>query len=444
MNPRAPHYKFHAPASGSSNGADLATVFGSLRTNFVPATVPASDTVSSPRDNLSLGQEFLKLARAERQAHSDLMMHSKLLRLEAQVGELMFQRAATEKKQAESDEINKDLRSEVVNLKGQIRAHHDKLEICKRLADERARHARELDQRLETITSMMEPRFQHQETRINRVESIVRTSESSVTSQIKQHIAQLQFNDKCLAGAEQKTGDTVISKGYDGSKPQTNGTALQFPQADSPINKLEQAHGTHEKYLKTVGEALVAHQTGIDVANGKINILESKIEVLESGSSKFSGQQQVENGLFKMHPTSAAIVQMQSQIDRLTKDISHKRIGAESLKSGDSSANDTERLLIQMDEVHAQICEMEERLSSLTEAQRLVDECGMASKLRLEIMFYQLTKELLGKCEPEDVEYGLDEDRTFILRQRVLERLSIENQVQLEFLRLKESQQMPR
>ena len=68
----------------------------------------------------------------------------------------------------------------------------------------------------------------------------------------------------------------------------------------------------------------------------------------------------------------------------------------------------------------------------------------MASKLRLEIMFHQLTKELLGKCEPEDVEYGLDEDRTFILRQRVLERLSIENQVQLEFLRLKESQQMPR
>ena len=53
---------------------------------------------------------------------------------------------------------------------------------------------------------------------------------------------------------------------------------------------------------------------------------------------------------------------MQSQIDRLTKDISHKLIGAESLKSGDSSANDTERLLIQMDEVHAQICEMEERL----------------------------------------------------------------------------------
>ncbi|THZ86788.1 hypothetical protein D6C84_02210 [Aureobasidium pullulans] len=429
MNPRAPHYKFHAPASGSSNGADLATVFGSLRTSFVPATVPASDT----------DQEFLKLARAERQAHSDLMMHSKLLRLEAQVGELMSQRAATEKKQAESDEINKDLRSEIVNLKGQIRSHHDKLEICKRLADERARHARELDQRLETITSMMEPRFQHQETRINRVESIVRTSESSVTSQIKQHIAQLQFNDKCLAGAEQKTGDTVISKSYDGSKPQTNGTALSIP-----INKLEQAHGTHEKYLKTVGEALVAHQTGIDVANGKINILESKIEVLESGSSKFSGQQQVENGLFKMHPTSAAIVQMQSQIDRLTKDISHKRIGAESLKSGDSSANDTERLLIQMDEVHAQICEMEERLSSLTEAQRLVDECGMASKLRLEIMFYQLTKELLGKCEPEDVEYGLDEDRTFILRQRVLERLSIENQVQLEFLRLEESQQMPR
>lgn len=53
---------------------------------------------------------------------------------------------------------------------------------------------------------------------------------------------------------------------------------------------------------------------------------------------------------------------MQSQIDHLTKDISHKRIGAENPKSGDSSANDTERLLIQMDETRAQICEMEERL----------------------------------------------------------------------------------
>lgn len=57
-------------------------------------------------------------------------------------------------------------------------------------------------------------------------------------------------------------------------------------------------------------------------------------------------------------------------------------------------------------------------------------------------MFYQLTKELEGRCAPEDIEFGLDEDRIFILRQRVLERLSVEDSVQCDFLRLKESQQM--
>lgn len=71
-----------------------------------------------------------------------------------------------------------------------------------------------------------------------------------------------------------------------------------------------------------------------------------------------------------------------------------------------------------------------------------LEQISLSSKISLETMFYQLTKELEGRCAPENIEFGLDEDRIFILRQRVLERLSVEDGVQCEFLRLKESQQM--
>jgi hypothetical protein len=74
--------------------------------------------------------------------------------------------------------------------------------------------------------------------------------------------------------------------------------------------------------------------------------------------------------------------------------------------------------------------------------QRFLDEISLAHKLRLETIFYQLTKEYAGRCAPENIEFGLDEDRLFILRQRVLERLAVEDSVQCEFERLKESQQM--
>ena len=74
--------------------------------------------------------------------------------------------------------------------------------------------------------------------------------------------------------------------------------------------------------------------------------------------------------------------------------------------------------------------------------QHYMDEVATAHKLRLETMFYQLTKEYEGRCAPGEVEFGLEEDDLFKLRQRILERLSIEDGVQCEFLRLKESQQM--
>jgi hypothetical protein len=73
---------------------------------------------------------------------------------------------------------------------------------------------------------------------------------------------------------------------------------------------------------------------------------------------------------------------------------------------------------------------------------RLLEQVSLSNKISLESMFYQLTKELEGRCAPGEIEFGLDEDRTFILRQRVLERLSVEDSIQCEFLRLKESQQM--
>jgi hypothetical protein len=74
--------------------------------------------------------------------------------------------------------------------------------------------------------------------------------------------------------------------------------------------------------------------------------------------------------------------------------------------------------------------------------QGFLDDISLAHKLRLETMFYQLTKEYAGRCGLENIEFGLDEDRLFILRQRVLERLTVEDSIQREFERLKESQQM--
>ena len=77
------------------------------------------------------------------------------------------------------------------------------------------------------------------------------------------------------------------------------------------------------------------------------------------------------------------------------------------------------------------------------EMQRIMDKITMAHKLRLETMFYQLTKEYEGRCAPEEIQFEhLDEDQLFMVRQRVLERLSVEDGVQCEFERLKESQQM--
>lgn len=73
-------------------------------------------------------------------------------------------------------------------------------------------------------------------------------------------------------------------------------------------------------------------------------------------------------------------------------------------------------------------------------------DISLATKLRLESMFFQLTKEYLGKCKPgEKAEYdGLDQDQLFILRQHVLEHICLADMVHVEFDRLKQMQEMPR
>ncbi|KAI5205318.1 hypothetical protein E4T39_03119 [Aureobasidium subglaciale] len=332
MNPRAPHYKFNTSApsgsNGTRNGSEFASVFGSLRTSFVPASVPTMNgtcenptlTCGTPTQTstqspslfkfeprMSSDKELLERARVEQQEQSQLLLHSKLLRLNEQVDELMSQRAAFEEKQIESNDTIGQLRGDIVHLQAHTRSQNDKLEILKGLSDEHAREHKALAQRLKEMPGHLDARLQHTVTRIDRVEKLVHSVELQTSNQVKQHATQLRIP-----------------------------------------------------------------------------------------------------------------------------------------KGGDSSADDMERLVIQMDEVRSKIGEMQQEFNIQAEMRRFMDECAEANKVRLEMMFYQLTKELMGKCDPEDIDFGMSEQRTFILRQHVLERLTIANAAQLEFERLRQSQLMPR
>jgi hypothetical protein len=193
----------------------------------------------------------------------------------------------------------------------------------------------------------------------------------------------------------------------------------------------------------------------MDMASSTMDDLRSKLELMGTGNSGLRGN---ENSAPKGRDTiSDTIFKLQSKVDLLAEQIHYQGNDANSPKSDASStANDVERLMIQMDEVRKSIRRMEKDTVSsqcqvvtgsrlilgVQEMQRFLDDISLAHKLRLETMFYQLTKEYGGRCAPEEIQYGLDEDRLFILRQRVLERLSVEDGVQCEFERLKESQQM--
>jgi chromosome segregation ATPase len=129
-------------------------------------------------------------------------MHAKILRLEDQVNVLMDQRTAFEKRQAESDQTIKELHRDVANLKAQGQQHHDKLDVCKRGLDDNARNAQTLEQRIKAIPGSLEPRFQHHVTRIDKIESLVRS-----------------------AATQKTTGETTAAKSHNDSHPQYGHTS---------------------------------------------------------------------------------------------------------------------------------------------------------------------------------------------------------------------------
>jgi chromosome segregation ATPase len=167
---------------------------------------------------------LLERARSEQQEQHQLQMHTKILRLQDQVNSLMNQRATFEERQAESDQVIKELRRDVALLKAQGQQHHDKLDVCKRGVDDNARCSQTLEQRIKAIPGSLEPRFQHHVTRIDKIESLVR----GAGTQIKQHAMQLGISEKRIAQLEQNAGDMTVKKSYDGSHSQ-NGHLPEHP-----------------------------------------------------------------------------------------------------------------------------------------------------------------------------------------------------------------------
>ena len=233
----------------------------------------------------------------------------------------------------------------------------------------------------------------------------------------------------------------------------------------SSISKLELTQKKHESYLQTIGENLFAHQTSMKAVNSAMDDMRSKVEKLNTVNSGLGGNENSasKGNVIKMDATTTtdAIFKLQTKVDRLTEKVRDQSNGSVKFDSDTSSTADyIKTLVVQMDELRENIKTVELALvrhqgrivaeSRLTlgvqrmqsKMQRIMDEISLAHKLRLETMFYQLTKEYEGRCAPEDIEFGLQEDQLFMVRQRILERLSVEDGVQCEFVRLKESQQM--
>ncbi|KAH0347633.1 hypothetical protein KCU81_g3569, partial [Aureobasidium melanogenum] len=463
MNPRAPHYKFRASSSSTSSGKDLESIYGSLHNTFVPASKPtmnsareappatmSNSTREPPSHSRSLvkfqphessADDLLERARSEQLEQNQLTMHTKLLRLADQVHELLAQRSALEEEKAQSDKRIEELRCELASLKSQVQQHHNKLDVCKRGIDENAKEALKLEQRIKAIPGSLEMRFQHHSTRIDKVESLVR----GAGIQIKQHTTQLGDKEKRIDQLEHKSGGIITTNSYYGSHSQDNGAMIEVAQLKLDIAKVQQTQDSHKSYLEKTGETLIIHQNNMATASKTVDDLRSELERL---STVNTGRRGNENSApranhLRLDVTPDAIFKLQSQIDRLAEEVRHKVNHAESPNSDASSAaNDVETLMIQMDEVRNKIRKLERDMGYQADMHRHLEQISLSSKISLETMFYQLTKELEGKCAPENIEFGLDEDRIFILRQRVLERLSVEDSVQCKFLRLKESQQM--
>ncbi|KAG9525544.1 hypothetical protein KCV07_g950, partial [Aureobasidium melanogenum] len=463
MNPRAPHYKFRPSSSFTSSGKDLESIYGSLHNSFVPASdrtvngareapppAMSNSTHEPPTHSRSLvkfqpqkgsDDELLERARSEQLEQNQLAMHKKLLRLTDQVNELMTQRSAFEEEKAQSDKIIEELRREVAVLKTKVQEHHNKLDVCKRGIDDNAKEAQNMEQRIKTIPGSLDSRFQHHSTRIDKVESLVR----GAAIQIKQHTTQLGDSEKRIDQLERKSDGIITTNSYNGSHLQQNGTISEVAQLKLDIAKVQETQDSHKSYLEKTGETLVSHQNNMATVSKTIDDLRSELKGLSTVNAGSRGNENSapRGNHSRMDVTPDAIFRLQSQLDRLAEEVRHKVNNTESPRSDTSSAaNDVETLMIQMDDVRNKIRKPEKDMGYQVDMYRLLEQVSLSNKISLESMFYQLTKELEGRCAPGEIEFGLDEDRTFILRQRVLERLSVEDSIQCEFLRLKESQQM--
>ncbi|KAH0051551.1 intermediate filament, regulator of G-protein signaling, partial [Aureobasidium melanogenum] len=461
MNPRAPHYRSRPSSSSASSGKDLESIYGSLHNSFVPASTPTmngtreapspamgNSTREVPTHSRSLvkfqpqkssDNELLERARSQQLEQNQLAMHTKLLRLADQVNGLMAQRSAFEEEKAQSDKVIEELHREVDVLKAKVQEHHNKLDVCKRGIDDNAKEAQNMEQRIKAVPASLDSRFQHHSTRIDKVESLVR----GAAIQIKQHTTQLSDGEKRIDQLEHKSSGNITTTAYHGSHLQQNGTISEVAQLKLNIAKVQQTQDSHQSYLEKTGETLITHQNNMATVSQTIDDLRSEFERLSTvNAGRRSDENLAPRGThLRLDVTPDAIFRLQSQLDRLAEEVRHKN--AESLKSDASSvANDVEILMIQMDDVRNKIRKLERDMGYQADMHRLLEQVSLSNKISLESMFYQLTKELEGRCAPEEIEFGLDEDRTFILRQRVLERLSVEDSVQCEFLRLKESQQM--
>ncbi|KAG9562557.1 hypothetical protein KCU71_g12962, partial [Aureobasidium melanogenum] len=463
MNPRAPHYKFRPSSSSTSSGKDLESIYGSLHNSFVPASdrtvngareapppAMSNSTHEPPTHSRSLvkfqpqkssDDELLERARNEQLEQNQLTMHTKLLRLADQVNELMAQRSAFEEEKAQSDKIIEELRREVAVLKTKVQEHHNKLDVCKRGIDDNAKEAQNMEQRIKAIPGSLDSRFQHHSTRIDKVESLVR----GAAIQIKQHTTQLGDSEKRIDQLEHKSDGNITTNSYNGSHLQQEGTIAEVAQLKLDIAKVQQTQDSHKSYLEKTGETLVTHQNNMATVSKTIDDLRSELKGLSTVNAGRRGNENPAPGgnHSRLDVTPDAIFRLQNQHDRLAEEVRHKVNNTESPKSDASSAaNDVETLMIQMDDVRNKIRKLEKDMGYQVDMYRLLEQVQLSNKISLESMFYQLTKELEGRCAPGEIEFGLDEDRTFILRQRVLERLSVEDSIQCEFLRLKESQQM--
>jgi hypothetical protein len=105
----------------------------------------------------------------------------------------------------------------------------------------------------------------------------------------------------------------------------------------------------------------------MDMVNNAMDDIRSKIETLNTGNPgpRGNGNSAPKGGLFKMDATADSVSMLQAKVDRLAEQLHRQGNGGESPGSDTSStANDVERLLIQMGQVRDKTSRMDRDMVS--------------------------------------------------------------------------------